>query len=192
MRGNPCPALAKHRAPWHRSIRKALKTVANMNGNEPSVAHDGVTSESAAELATPPVRSAAFGLLSAAEIWSTDTRAPAKAAAQIVAASEQVAAAEKAAVPVEAETPSEATTPIEATIPTETKIIEARTIEANTDAKPRTMRERLVAAIWPEDVRPVETPVPATAMGAPLQDVAETEIKTGDAAQPVEEVAVTE
>jgi NTE family protein len=170
---------------------EGVKTVANMNGNEPSVAHDGVTSESAAELATPPVRSAAFGLLSAAEIWSTNTRAPAKAAAPIIAASEQVAAAEKAALE-KAAVPIEAETPVEVKIPVETKIIEAKTTEANTDAKPRTMRERLVAAIWPEDMRPVETPVPATSMGAPLQDVAETEIKTGDAAQPVEEVAVAE
>jgi NTE family protein len=50
-----------------------------MNGNEPSLAHDGATSESAANLATPPVRSAALGLLSAAEIWSTASSAPASA-----------------------------------------------------------------------------------------------------------------
>ena len=145
---------------------EGVYTVANMNGNEPSVAHDGATSESAAELATPPVRSAALALLSAAEIWSTNTPAPAGAPESIAAAPEK-AAPEKAV-------PSAALPPI----------------EAATEMQPRTMRERLVAAIWPGETRPVETLAPATVASEALhsataQGAAETEIKTGDASQPV-------
>lgn len=109
---------------------EGVNTVASMNGNEPSVAHDGATSESAAEFAKPPVRSTASGLLSAAEIWSTNTNTSAipKAAAPIAAAPEKAAAIE---------------------------------------AKPRAMRERLVAAIWPGETQAVETPVPPVAGSKP-------------------------
>jgi NTE family protein len=48
-----------------------------MNGRNPSVAHDGANHERAAQDATAPVRSAALGLLAAADIWSTPSRAPA-------------------------------------------------------------------------------------------------------------------
>lgn len=127
---------------------EGVNTVANMNGNEPSVAHDGATSESAAELATPPVQSAALGLLSAAEIWSTNTNTSAapKAAAPVAVASEKTAAP----------------------------------VEANLETRPRSMRERLVAAIWPEEMQPVETRTPIMADNAPShrepeQSVAETQ-----------------
>src|SRR5690349_7414886 len=84
---------------WRTNTRHGIvrfgrrNTVANMNGNEPSVAHDGATSESAAELATAPMQSAALGLLLAAEIWSTNTNTSAapRAAAPIAAAPEQPA-----------------------------------------------------------------------------------------------------
>jgi NTE family protein len=135
-----------------------------MNGNEPSVAHDGATLESAAKLAISPLRSAALALLSAADIWSTNanTSAP-KAAAPIEAVSAETAPVETApaetasleAVPVEtaateaapAETPRAEPAPEQAAPP----------VEATTETKPRTVRGRLVAAIWPEEPRRVET-----------------------------------
>jgi NTE family protein len=135
-----------------------------MNGIEPSVAHDGAASESAAKLAISPLRSAALALLSAADIWSTNAN---------TSEPEAVAPIEAApAEPLPAETAPVETTPIEAapleaapieTAPIEAAVVEAAPdrvaapVEATAETKPRTMRGRLVAAIWPEEPRRVET-----------------------------------
>jgi NTE family protein len=172
---------------------EGVNTVANMNGNEPSVAHDGAASESAAELATPPVRSAALGLLSAAEIWSTNASvsAPAKAPEPIAAATDQPAIEKP-----EIEKAALEKAPLEKAVPEKTATAVLAVIEAPAETKPRTVRERLVAAIWPEEphvIEPtemVETHAPVTAASAPLQNeqlqsAAEAEISTADAEQPV-------
>jgi NTE family protein len=179
---------------------EGVNTVANMNGNEPSVAHDGATSESAAELATPPVRSAALALLSAAEIWSTNTNTSAahKEAAPVAAALEEsateTAATEKlspekpaAEEPAQENSATEQATP-EKTASAIQPPVEAK-IETKFEAKPRSMRERLVAAIWPEDAHAVEIPAPSAAETVPLhreavQCAAEIEIRNGSAEWP--------
>src|ERR1700742_775725 len=115
-----------------------------MNGIEPSVAHDGAASESAAKLAISPLRSAALALLSAADIWSTNAN---------TSEPEAVASIEAApAEPLPAETAPVETAPVEAA-PDRV----AAPVEATAETKPRTMRGRLVAAIWPEEPRRVET-----------------------------------
>ncbi len=179
---------------------EGVNTVANMNGNEPSVAHDGVTSESAANLATPPVRSAALGLLSAAEIWSTNANAPAPVKApEPVASAPEKALLEKRALE---EALPEKVVLEKAVEPAGPPVEAAVEAKAAPEAKPRSVRERIVAAIWPVETQDVETAAPATAASEPLhqgplhqeplpqetlQSVAKTEIETGEADQPVTE-----
>ncbi|HVX79460.1 MAG TPA: patatin-like phospholipase family protein [Bradyrhizobium sp.] len=66
-------------------------------------------------------------------------------------------------------------------------------VEAMAETKPRTMRERLVAAIWPDEARVVvpakppeivETAAPAMAASEPARGIAETEITAGEAKPP--------
>jgi NTE family protein len=96
----------------------------------PSVAQDGTHSNRAAQHATAPARTSAMGLLSAAEIWSTPSSAPAPARTPENIAAEPLA--------VKAET----------TLPQP---------EAVAEVKARSVRERFVAAIWSTTS---STPVP--------------------------------